>query len=109
MKRLHIETSPARKLVLGTYAQRRKPSRVSMTHIGRRRALAGLLFGRHIKGIRQKIRFVCQTAARSCMIVGGAEKGDLSDRIARRRLSATGANQREQGEDNPPLHRSIIS
>src|SRR5262245_43266588 len=40
MKRLHIETSPARKLVLGTYAQRRKPSRVSMTHIGRRRALA---------------------------------------------------------------------
>jgi len=70
---------------------------------------AGLLFGRHIKGIRQKIRFVCQTAARSCMIVGGAEKGDLSDRIARRRLSATGANQREQGEDNPPLHRSKIS
>src|SRR5262245_21405830 len=40
MKRLHIETPPAKKLVLRTYAQRRKPRRVLMTHIGRRRALA---------------------------------------------------------------------
>src|SRR4029453_8381856 len=53
---------------------------------------AGLLFGRHIKGVRQKVRFVCQITAGPCVIIRGAEKCDLGNRIARRRLSATGAN-----------------
>ncbi len=70
---------------------------------------AWLLFGRHRESVRQEVRFVCQLVARPCLIVRGAEKGGLGNRIARRRLSTTGANEREQGEDNPSIHRSIIS